>query len=296
MEHVKDEAIEMLSKYKELYDAKVEELFKSQYDIDSAPFWISNVNKFEIYVFYDDVGLYGGINEWNYMAILESNSTDEKFIVNILKYSDYIDLIDHQYIEHDFQYIPEIMDYIDIAEKTLKLLFKSGLYVAINNPSRLNSDIRQDLMAYNSQLGNPSNEVVYRIKRYKYTLYDIEKICDVITTPELGIYLQEGIFCYEHMIYHAAAAMFAVALEEVAYQGLLLCGIDPPDGNDEKLFTYINLLKKNGLFDNRVRRRLINASMTRNLATHQSSGYIVKSDCDSIMTSIIELVDILERN
>ena len=104
-------------------------------------------------------------------------------------------------------------------------------------------------------------------------------------SPDINMLLEQSIFNYEHHKYAACCATTGVLLEEICACILIEQGKTEKELEKTTLYVLIGQLRTLGVITRREVNQLVAASMIRNSASHQATGYIVEAHCDILYTA-----------
>lgn len=278
-------------------DSYIEQIntdFKAKYEVDSRPFTLYEKDKIWCLIIENDLSMFSKPALYFYAYIRNDNG--EAFVISREKMSEHkecnhYDFPDYRsYMKNIAENLDpphEVLYCFDATEFSLNRIAFKPLCI---NMAEIN--IRSNLESYNRIMSKPVGSF-HLMQSYKYTRIDLEDISIYFESSQLTALFNEAIFCYENHCYLASAATLGVALEEICSLILLKNLLEKDKGKikDKTLFLLNKMLEDEKIIDNRMFDRIRNGAILRNLAAHTSSGYVVQSDCDGIITVIKALFD-----
>lgn len=120
---------------------------------------------------------------------------------------------------------------------------------------------------------------------------NLNSIYNTVKSDTFKYQMNQGLTAYKYELYLPAAATFAVAIETLLVEIIVINDIKHKDSDLTMYDKLLDKLRENNSITYRNKRRIEVAYQLRNVISHTQAGHVAKSDCDFMINTIKNLVD-----
>ena len=297
-----------IEKYIGLHYHVVEQYYKTIYEINPEAFPILDRKNIKFFIYRMDPQHFHETNYLIYFVHTRSkidtyNFRDNIEIQDLTKVGEYGQIRFFKYLLHkldniDYKDILKVYNVNNVYHSVIQDILDSTIQFD-NLSSLMKNQLKHEfdsiLSNFRQHNNHPNGYYAKNAYKYAFSDFNLEEIIKQVNNEDFEYAINEAIACFDNSLYLAGCAALGVAFETAALEllkkkDIKIYGSAIKDYRNGGLGRYNNELFKLEVISLKTHQRINKVCLSRNMASHASSGKVVKGDFKSMVTDLIDFI------